>query len=168
MTRVDRDRREALRRKYLGLGLGELVSAAVFCAVAVFLIAPRLPDEWGVRALWSAVIPLLLVLVQAGAYWLLARGWVGRASMPASVGKAFRAFRILDIGALMLGLCGVLIWMPDGVGWAVFMAAVWVFGVVEYINYFVVRLSYPPMQWPRRIRQWRRPRLVEDLDLSAR
>lgn len=168
MTRVDRDRREALRRKYLRLGLGELVSAAVFCAVAVFLVTPRLPDERGVRALWSALIPLLLVLVQAGAFWLLARGWVGRVPMPASFGKAFRVFRILDIGALILGLVGVLIWMPDGIGWATVVSAVWVFGVIEYVNYFVVRLAYPPTRWPRLVRRWRRPRLMQDLDLSER
>lgn len=165
---MDRDRREALRRKYLRLGLGELAAAAVFCAVAVFLLTPRLLDERGVRALWSALIPLLLVLVQAGAFWLLARGWVGRAPMPASLGNAFRAFRILDIGALTLGLVGVLIWMPDGIGWGAVVSAVWLFGVIEYLNYFVVRLSYPPAQWPRRIGRWRRPQLVQDLDRSAR
>lgn len=55
---------DALRRKYLSLGTGELVAAVVFAMVAVTVVGPRLgrPAE---AALWSALAPLLLVLVQA-------------------------------------------------------------------------------------------------------
>ena len=53
-----------LRREYLRLGSGELAAAAVFAAVAT-----RLADRAG-PALWAAAAPLLVILVDAGAYWL--------------------------------------------------------------------------------------------------
>ncbi len=161
------ERRETLRRKYLSLGLGEFVAAAVFAAVAVTVAMPQLEMRQDSVALWSALVPLLIILVQAGAYWLLARNWVERAPMPASLAALYRAFRALDAGFLAVALLGALIWLPDHVGVALIVMAVWVFGLVEYINYFVVRLSYPIGRWPLMVGQWRAPRLVQDLK-SAR
>lgn len=40
---------------------------------------------------------------------------------------------------------------------------VWLFAVVEFTNYYVVRLSYPGTEWFREVGRWRTPRLVEDL-----
>ena len=71
----------SLRRRYLSLGLGELAAAGVFAAVAVSVVMPRLEGPHDSAALWSALAPLLVVLVQAGVYWLLARGWVEQAPM---------------------------------------------------------------------------------------
>ena len=161
------ERRETLRRKYLSLGTGELVAAAVFAAVAVGIVMPRLEARQDSAALWSALAPLLIILVQAGAYWLLARNWVERAPMPISLAVLYRAFRALDAGLLVVGLLGVLAWLPDQVGVALAIVVVWVFGVVEYVNYFVVRLSYPVRRLPLVVGQWRTPRLVRDLN-SAR
>ena len=153
-----------MRRKYLSLGTGELVAAAVFAAVAVSVVMPRLETRQDSAALWSALAPLLIILVQAGAYWLLARNWVERAPMPTSLAALYRAFRALDAGFLGVGLLGVLAWLPDQVGVALAIVVVWVFGVVEYVNYFVVRLSYPIRRFPFVLGQWRTPRLVQDLN----
>ena len=74
------ERREELRRTYLSLGVGELASAGVFT-----LAAPSVgnhlsgPGRW---ALWAAVVPLVVVLLQGGCYWLAARSWVGVSPMP--------------------------------------------------------------------------------------
>ena len=103
----------SLRRRYLSLGLGELAAAGVFAAVAVGVVVPRLEGPKDSAALWSALAPLLVVLVQAGVYWLLARGWVEQAPMPARLATLYRVFRVLDIVVLAVGLLGVLIWLPD-------------------------------------------------------
>lgn len=165
---MTRERRELLRRKYLSLGLGELGAAAVFCGAAVFTITPRLADQASVQAFWSALLPLLIVLIQAGAYWLLARGWVDQAPMPRSIAKVYRSFRSLNIVFLVVGLVGVLVWIPASWGVTVAVMAVWLFGLIEYMNYFVVRLSYPVSRWPFLVLQWRKPRLVQELESSSR
>ncbi|CAG7635880.1 hypothetical protein SIM91_04725 [Rhodococcus opacus] len=161
------ERRETLRRKYLSLGTGELAAAAVFAAVPVIAVIPRVEIRQDSTALWSALIPLLVILIQAGIYWLSARSWVERAPMPAALAATYRVFRLVDPGLLVVGLVGVLVWWPDHVGVAIAAVAVWVFAVVEYVNYFVVRLSYPVGRWLTLVGQWHTPRLVQDLN-SAR
>ncbi len=104
---------------------------------------PRLRSPQDSTALWSALIPLLVVLVQAGVYWLLARRWVTQAPMPAALAAAYRLFRVVDPVVLAVGLVGVMAWWPDRLAPALAIGGVWIFGVLEYLNYFVVRLSYP-------------------------
>ena len=157
----------SLRRRYLSLGLGELAAAAIFAAVAVGVVMPRLEGPKDSAALWSALAPLLVILVQAGVYWLLARGWVEQAPMPARLAALYRVFRVLDVLLLAIALLGVVIWLPDHSGAAVGVVAVWAFGVAEYANYFVARLAYPLRRWPFEVGKLRRPQLVHDLH-SAR
>ncbi|OZV82378.1 hypothetical protein CA850_08815 [Micromonospora echinospora] len=161
------ERRRELRGKYLKLGTGELAAAASFAVVAIALVMPRLAGSDDSMALWSALVPLLVVLVQAGIYWLAARSWVERAPMPAAIAAAYRVFRIVDAVLLGVGLAGILLWWPERIGTALLVVAVWVFGVVEYLNYFVVRLAYPLARWLTTVGQWRPPRLVQDIRTSA-
>jgi hypothetical protein len=163
-----RERRETLRRTYLRLGTGELAAAAVFAVAAATVAIPRFDDPPGAAALASALVPLVVILVQAGVYWLLARSWVEQAPMPAGVAATYRVFRAADPVLLLGGLAGVLAWWPDQLGAAVLVAATWLFGVAEYINYFVVRLAYPAHRWPTMVRRRRQPRLVQDLRSGAR
>jgi len=152
-----------LRLKLRDVGAFTLTAAAAFVAVAVTVVIPRLGRGDDRAALWSALVPLLVVLVQGGAYWLSARAWVGRAPMPTPLATLYRAFRITDIGLLTAGLVGVVVFLPDHLGVTLFVVAVWLFGVIEYVNYFVARLSYSLQQLPSQLTQWRTPRLVQDL-----
>jgi hypothetical protein len=107
------DRREDLRGKYLRLGSGELTAAVLFAVLAFTAVTPQLTGQDDKAALWSALVPLIVVLVQAGAYWLLARSWVERAPMPPAVARLYRAFRTADPVMLAAGLVGILLWLPD-------------------------------------------------------
>lgn len=158
------DRRQQLRRRYLSLGSGEWAAVAVFVLLAVATVAPRLPGPDDAWALGSALLPLLIILGQGGSYWLLARSWVGRAPMPRALVSLYRAFRLGNPLLLLLGLAGVLVWWPGHPVSSVVVAATWLFAVVEYLNYFVVRLAYPLTHWFSCVGQWRTPRLVHDLD----
>ena len=59
--------RERLRRKYLSLGIGEFTAIAVFVIGALLAVMPRLSGSEPL-ALWAALIPLCLILAQAGTY----------------------------------------------------------------------------------------------------
>ncbi|WP_009480277.1 hypothetical protein [Rhodococcus sp. JVH1] len=50
----------------MSLGTGEVAAAAVFAAVSVTLAISRLEIRQDSAALWSALFPLLVILVQAG------------------------------------------------------------------------------------------------------
>lgn len=159
-------RRHLLRRRYLSLGLGELAAAGVFLTIALVMVVPTL-DEESRLALWFALVPLLAVLVQAGIYWLLARSWVERHPMPPSLRRIYRALRQVDVALLVGGLLGVLVWLPDNLGTRLGVLAIWFFGVIEYVNYFLIRLSYPPRLWLSTVGQLRTPRLVRDLNTGS-
>jgi len=155
------------RRQYLNLGVGELVAAATFAVVAALSIAPRL-DERASAALWAALVPLLVILLQAGVYWLSARRWVAVAPMPAAIAAVYRAFRLADPVLLAAGAIGLAWFWPSSPAAGLLAVGVWAFGVVEYLNYFVVRLAYPARQWFALVRQRRTPRLIGDLRSASR
>lgn len=163
---ASRDPGRKLRKAYTNLGLGELAAAAVFAGVAASGLIPVTSNLTGTLALWSALTPLLLILVQAGAYWLMARKWAGRARMPIRVARAYRAARLLNPLVLAMGLIGIVAWFPSGAD-AILVLAVWVFAAAEYANYFVARLSYPVHLWAAQVTQWRSPRLIRDLDRAG-
>jgi hypothetical protein len=134
----------------------------VFVVVAWTSVAPLLgPDD--VRALWSAVVPLVLILVQAGVYWLAARSWVGVGRMPPAVASAYRAMRVANVVMLAAGLVGAMVWWQGSPLVALMVLAIWLFGVAEHVNYYVVRLAYPPSRWFSRVRAGRTPTLWRDM-----
>lgn len=149
------------RKKYLNLGIGELVAAAAFILAVVNL----LPSLEGTepRALWAAVLPLVLILAQGGVYWLLARGRLPHGGMSPAMAAVYRTFRVLDVVLLLAAAALVVLWWPERPGAAVLVVLVWLFGVVEYVNYYVIRLAYPVTRWWPGVRQARTPRLIQDL-----
>ncbi|WP_231443209.1 hypothetical protein [Brevibacterium zhoupengii] len=157
-----RDRFSRLRRKYLSLGLGELAAVAAFAAAA-FVLQQRLDSAGAGAALWFALVPLEFVLIQAGVYWLLARTWIVPGRMPLQLARIFRGLRIINPLVLLVGLAGVIANLPSTQMAAVVVIVVWAFGIAEYVNYYLVRLSYPWTQWASEIGRWRTPKLVKDM-----
>lgn len=157
---------EHRRAQFTSLGWGELLAALAFVLAAVAW-SSRLDSSGAVLALWVALVPLLVVLVQAGVYWLAARRWVGCGVMSLPMAHVYRWFRLLDPALLLAAAVVIMVVGPDGVGARVLAMGVWTFGVVEYLNYFVVRLAYPLRRWFTTVGQWRTPRLVRDLERSA-
>lgn len=133
----------------------------MFAATAAVQIDPHLSgrDRW---TWWLVLAPLLAILVQAGVYWLLARRWVGHGTMSATLARVYQGFAVLDllllaIALIALGMAGLPLW--PGLGFL----AVWIFGVLEFINYAVVRLAYPAADWSTQVTRWRTPRLAADV-----
>jgi hypothetical protein len=162
------DRRTVLRGRYLSLGLGELFAAVVFIWVASVSVLPLLERPSDALAFWSALVPLLVILVQGGVYWLLARRWVRQGTMPRGLAAIYRGFRVLDAVLLLAGLIGIIVWFPAHPFAVIGIPFVWLLGVVEYVNYFVVRLAYPPSVWFQRVGEWRTPRLMQDVRAAQR
>ncbi|SKC68166.1 hypothetical protein [Plantibacter cousiniae (nom. nud.)] len=162
------DRRTVLRGRYLSLGLGELFAAVVFIWVAFVSMLPLLEQPTDALAFWSALVPLLVILVQAGVYWLAARRWVKQGTMPPGLAATYRGFRVLDAALLLAGLVGIIVWFPAHAFAAIGIPFVWLLGVTEYVNYFVVRLAYPPSVWFQRVGEWRTPRLLQDVRAAQR
>lgn len=154
--------RQRLRREYLSLGGGELMAGGLFLGIGVVQIAPLMGGPASALPLWFALGPLVVILLQA----LSARSWVERSEMPSGLAATYKALRGLDPVLLVAALVGLIITWPDNPAVGIALLGVWGFGVIEYVNYFVVRLSYPPSKWLSRVRPWRTPRLVQDIEAA--
>ncbi len=163
---MDEERREALRARYLSLGAGELAAAVVFLLIAAHPATRSLGPAVGIL-LWCGLGPLLFVLVQGGLYWISARSWVGRGSMPPALSTVYRALRFLNPLLLAVGLGVILARWPDDALVGLVMLVIWAFGVGEYLNYYVVRLAYPIPDWFRLVWSRRTPRLVKDMRAAS-
>jgi hypothetical protein len=152
----------ARRRRYRSLAAGELVAATMFAVVAATVAAPWLGAS-GAAALWSALVPLLLVLGQAAAYWALAARGTRVRPIPPVAAHALRALRWLNLILLATGLAVVLARLPETAGGVALVLGTWAFGVIEYVNYFVVRLAYPASSWFSRVKDLRTPQLWRDV-----
>ena len=64
---------------------------------------------------------------------------------------------------LLVGLGGLLVWLPDRAGAAAPCVAIRIFAVIGYTNYFLVRLSYPVGGWISGAGRRRTPQLVRDI-----
>lgn len=132
--------------------------------LGVWAVPTILTTGMDLAAFWLALAPLLFVLLQGGAYWLLARNWVGASRMPVGLARVFGALKWLDLAVFGGALVGIVLWWPSSWPIAALIVLTWVFGVVEYINYYVVRLSYPARTWLLEVRRRRAPRLIKDLN----
>lgn len=158
---------QALRRVYLNLGLGEIVAAMVFCGAMTWSVVPRLGSGSDRLALWAALVPLVVILVQAGSYWLAARSWIRRGQMPRGLRILYRYLRGGDAVLLAASLVVIIAARPSSAEVLVLALAVWLFGVIEYVNYFFVRLAYPARRWRQEVSRWRTSRLAKDLDSAG-
>ena len=165
MTESDRhrERRADLRRTYLRLGTGEIAAAIVFAVLAQVTVRPLLPASAEEIVLWVALLPLEVVLLQAGVYWLLARSWLLRAPMPAATATAYRCLRAATALLLVVSLLVLLVQLPDEPMVAALVLAIWACAAVEFVNYYLIRLAYPVGGWVAGVRARREPRLARDL-----
>lgn len=159
-------RRGLARHRLRRIAVGEAVATAVIVAVAAFSVAPRLAPEDRL-AFALSLVPLAAVLVQGTAYWWLAGGWAVGGRMGPGVAAAYRAFRVVD-PVLWAGCLIAVVLLAPQAGAAVLCGIGLVFGLVEYVNYYVARLSYPWTEWLGSVARWSTPRLVRDLRAARR
>ena len=130
-----------IKQKLYSLASGELVALAVFW-LNFFLFKKWLTTP---QALISIVYPLLivsLILLQGSLYWWIL---IKRLRKPnfaiKQTGRIYGLLRQVDLILLALGMPIILIKFSP---WPVSLIAVaiWLFALIEWINYFHWQLSY--------------------------
>ncbi len=130
-----------IKQKLYSLASGELV------ALAVFWLNFLLFKKWLTtpQALIAIVYPLLLVsliLLQGSLYWwVLIKRLSKRNFAIKQTGRIYGLLRQVDLILLALGILIILIEFSS---WPVSLIAVaiWLFALIEWINYFHWQLSY--------------------------
>ena len=143
--------KEKVRKVLVSLCLGELAAALSFW-LCLFLLKNRLGD-W--NCLISILYPLSLltfILLQGSTYWAIL---IRRLSNPqfgsGTVPKLYGVLRILDLILLISGF-PFIVWNTQSVQVAILATLIQLFSLIEWVNYFLVRLSYslnPLVLWKR-------------------
>ena len=143
--------KEKVRKELVSLCLGELAAVLSFW-LCFFLLKNRLGD-W--RSLVSILYPLSLltfILLQGSIYWAIL---IRRLSNPqfgsGNVPKIYGVLRILDLVLLISGF-PFIVWNTQNVQVAILATLIHLFALIEWVNYFLVRLSYslnPLVLWKR-------------------
>ena len=143
--------KEKVRKELMSLCLGEFtaVLSIWFC---FFLLKNRLGDWNGLISILYPLSLLTFILLQGSIYWAIL---IRRLSNPqfgsGNVPKIYGGFRILDLILLISGF-PFIVWNTQSVQVAILATLIQLFSIIEWVNYFLVRLSYslnPLVLWKR-------------------
>ena len=143
--------KEKVRKELVFLCFGELAAVLSFW-LCFFLLKNRLGDWNGLISILYPLSLLTFILLQGSIYWAIL---IRRLSNPqfgsASVPKLYGGFRILDLVLLISGF-PFIVWNTQSFQLAIIATLIQLFALIEWVNYFLLRLSYslnPLVLWKR-------------------
>ena len=143
--------KEKVRKELVSLCLGELAAVLSFW-FCFFLLKNRLGDENSLVSILYSLSLLTFILLQGSIFWAIL---IRRLSNPqfgsGSVPKLYGGFRILDI-VLLISVFPFIVWNTQSFQVAILATLIQLFALIEWINYYLLRLSYslnPLVLWKR-------------------
>ena len=143
--------KEKVRKELVFLCFGELAAVLSFW-LCFFLLKNRLGDWNGLISILYPLSLLTFILLQGSIYWAIL---IRRLSNPqfgsGTVPKLYGCFRILDLVLLISGF-PFIVWNTQSVQVTILATLIQLFALIEWVNYFLLRLSYslnPLVLWKR-------------------
>ena len=143
--------KEKVRKELGSLCLGEFTAVLSFWFC--FLLLKNRLGDW--RSLVTTLYPLSLltfILLQGSIYWAIL---IRRLSNPqfgsGNVPRIYGGLRIVDLILLITGF-PFIFWNTQSVQVTILATLIQLFALIEWVNYFLVRLSYslnPLVLWKR-------------------
>lgn len=132
-----------LKKRTIKQELFYLFSMELTCAVGFWVVYAMW--VWGEMTIWQTEVayPLLtltMILVQGSFYWLncLRRLKKDKALNPQQIARFYQAFKVVDYVLLALYIPVLVITR----NFSIVGGLIWLFAIIELINYFHYRLSY--------------------------
>ena len=146
--------KEKVRKELGSLCLEELAAILSFW-LCFFLLKNRLGDWKGLVTILYPLSLLTFILLQGSIYWAilirkLSKFQFGSASVP----KLYGGFRILVLVLLISGF-PFIVWNTQSFQVTIITTLIQLFVLIEWINYYLLRLSYslnPLVLWKRIVR----------------
>ena len=158
-----------IKQKLYSLASGELVALAVFW-LNFFLFKQWLTTPQALIAIAYPLLLVSLILLQGSLYWWIL---IKRLSKPnfaiKQTGRIYGLLRQVDLILLALGILIILIEFSS---WPVSLIAIaiWLFALIEWINYFHWQLSYSlnPLVLLSKVakRKLRKSKIAKEIDKS--
>jgi len=132
---------ENVKKELTKLWTGELASVVSFW-MCFFVIKVWLTNKNMFISIMYPLLILSIILIQGSLYW-----WIllKRLSVPKFAtkytGKIYRIFKVIDVILLCMGL-PIIILNYSNIAVIILAVFIWLFAVIEWINYYTIRLSY--------------------------
>lgn len=130
-----------IKNKLANLAFGELVSVAIFW-INFFLFKKFLIDTKALISISAPLFILSFILVQASIFWCIL---IKRLSNPrfavGHTGKIYNKLKILDL-ILLFVVFLLIILNYSTFSIMLISLAIWIFAVIEWVNYYKLQLSY--------------------------
>ncbi len=148
-----------MEKKLKSLYSGELVSVLLFWIIVVVEL-----KMYSVSVIYHLSV-CSFILLQGSAYWFLLLQKIKKKAIN-RIPRVYELFRYLNLILLFLGLVIMFVNMGKVRSTYFVMTVFWfVFSCIEYVNYYVIRLSYPNWEIITRIknRDFETSRIVKEL-----
>ena len=132
---------KCMKEKLINLAVGELVAVTVFW-MNFFIFKKLLITAKSLITISFPLFILSFILIQGAVFWyILAK----RMSKPGFAlkytGKIYSKLKVLDVILLFVGVL-VIILNYSGFLTMLIAFAIWIFAVIEWVNYYKLQLSY--------------------------
>ena len=152
--------REKMLKRFTYLATGEMTAVIVFLITA-FLLVKTHPELrlTSLSSFWTSFLILEIFLLLGSFYWFIKQKALKRMNQttpPAGVLQLYKIFRIANIGLLILSAILLTIEVIKRTEVPLISLAitafVFIFAVLEYLNYYFFQLSYQPAEWQNILR----------------
>ena len=151
MGEVMNIQKKKVRKELVSLCLGELAAVLSFW-FCFFLLKNRLGDENSLVSILYSLSLLTFILLQGSIFWAIL---IRRLSNPqfgsVIVSSVYGGLRILDL-VLLISDFPFIVWNTQSVQVTIIAILIQLFAFIEWINYYLLRLSYslnPLVLWKR-------------------
>ena len=130
-----------MKQKLTNLAVGELVVVVVFW-INFFLFKKLITTTKSLISIYFSLFILSFILIQESIFWFILIKKISKLGFAAKyTGKIYNKLKILDIILLCMGVL-VIILKYSMFFTMVISFAIWIFAVIEWINYYKLQLSY--------------------------
>ena len=130
-----------MKQKLTNLAVGELATVAVFW-INFFLFKKLITTTKSLISIYFSLFILSFILIQESIFWFILIKKISKLGFAAKyTGKIYNKLKILDIILLCMGVL-VIILKYSMFFTMVISFAIWIFAVIEWINYYKLQLSY--------------------------
>ena len=158
-----------MKQKLTNLAVGELVAVVVFW-INFFLFKKLIITTKSLISIPFFLFILSFILIQGSIFWFILIKRISKLGFAAKyTGKIYNKLKILDIILLCMRVL-VIILNYSTFFTMVISFAIWIFAVIEWVNYYKLQLSYSlnPVVLLKYImqRKLRRSKIANEIDKS--
>ena len=130
-----------MKQKLTNLAVGELATVAVFW-INFFLFKKLITTTKSLISIYFSLFILSFILIQESIFWFILIKRISKLGFAAKyTGKIYNKLKILDVILLCMGVL-VIILNYSTFFTMVISFAIWIFAVIEWVNYYKFQLSY--------------------------